>query len=59
MRSVRYITKRGNVTESFAVAKVEGIKETFLLEVNEVPESVKLQMQKHALKAEQKRHEKK
>ena len=59
MRSVRYITKRGNVTESFAVAKAEGIEETFLLEVNEVPENIKLQMKKHALKAEQKRREKK
>ena len=59
MRTVRYITKCGNVTENFAVAKAEGIKETFLLEVNEVPENVKLQMRKHALKAEQKRREKK
>lgn len=59
MRTVRYITKCGNVTENFVVAKAEGIKETFLLEVNEVPENVKLQMREHALKAEQKRRERK
>lgn len=59
MRTVRYITKCGNVTESFAVAKAEGIEETFLLEVNEVPENVKLQMREHALKVKQKRREKK
>ena len=59
MRTVRYITKCGNVTENFSVAKAEGIEETFLFEVNEVPENVKLQMKKHALKAEQKRREKK
>lgn len=59
MRTVRYITNQNNVTENFTVAKAEGIKETFLLEVNEVPENVKLQMQRHALKAEQKRREKK
>ena len=59
MRTVRYITKCGNVTENFSVAKAEGIEETFLLEVNEVPENVKLQMREHALKAEQKRRERK
>lgn len=58
MRTVRYEMKNGKVTENFSVAKVEGIKAVHLLPVDETPESVKLQMRKHALKAEQKRREK-
>ena len=57
MRTVRYETKGGKVTESFAVAKAEGIKAVRLLPVDETLESVKLQMREHALKAEQKRRE--
>lgn len=59
MRTVRYITNQNNVTESFAVAKVEGIKETFLLEVNEVSEENRQKMFARARRAEQKRREKK
>ena len=57
MRTVRYETKGGKVTENFAVAKAEGIKAVHLLPVDETPENVKLQMREHALKAEQKRRE--
>lgn len=58
MRTVRYITKCGNVTENFAVAKAEGIEETFLLEVNEVSEENRQKMFARARRAEQKRREK-
>ena len=58
MRTVRYITKCGNVTESFAVAKAEGIEETFLLEVNEISEEDRQRMFARARLAEQKRREK-
>lgn len=57
MRTVRYEMKNGKVTENFATAKAEGIKAVHLLPVDETPESVKLQMREHALKAEQKRRE--
>lgn len=57
MRTVRYEMKSGKVTESFATAKTEGIKAVHLLPVDETPETVKLQMREHALKAEQKRRE--
>ena len=59
MRTVRYEMKNGKVTENFSVAKAEGIKTVHLLPVDETPENVKLQMRKHALKAEQKRRERK
>ena len=59
MRTVRYEMKNGKVTENFATAKTEGIKVVRLLPVDETPEAVKLQMREHALKAEQKRREKK
>lgn len=59
MRTVRYEMKNGKVTENFSVAKVEGIKAVHLLPVDETPENVRLQMREHALKAEQKRREKK
>ena len=59
MRTVRYEMKNGKVTENFSVAKTEGIKAVHLLPVDETPENIKLQMREHALKAEQKRREKK
>lgn len=59
MRSLRYITKCGNVTENFAVAKNEGIEEIFLLEINEVSEENRQKMFARARRAEQKRREKK
>ena len=58
MRTVRYSTKCGNVTENFAVAKAEGIKETFLLEVNEISEEDRQKMFARARLVEQKRREK-
>jgi len=58
MRTVRYITKCGNVTENFTVAKAEGIKETFLLEVNEISEEDRQKMFARARLVEQKRREK-
>ena len=57
MRTVRYITKCGNVTENFAVAKSEGIKETFLLEIDEISEEDRQRMFARARLAEQKRRE--
>lgn len=59
MRTVRYITKCGNVTENFAVAKAEGIKETFLLEIHEISEEDRQKMFARARLAEQKRRERK
>ena len=59
MRTVRYITKSGNVTENFTVAKAEGIKETFLLEIDEISEEDRQRMFARARRAEQKRRERK
>lgn len=59
MRTVRYITKGGNVTENFAVAKAEGIKETFLIEIYEISEEDRQKMFARARRAEQKRRERK
>lgn len=59
MRTVRYITKSGNVTENFTVAKAEGIKETFLIEIYEISEEDRQKMFARARLAEQKRCEKK
>jgi hypothetical protein len=59
MRTVRYITKGGNVTENFATAKSEGIKETFLIEIDEIAEETRQKMFARARLAEQKRRERK
>lgn len=59
MRTVRYITNQGNVTENFAVAKAEGIKKTFLLEIDEISEEDRQKMFARARLAEQKRRERK
>lgn len=59
MRTVRYITKCGNVTENFATAKAEGIKETFLIEIYEISEEDRQKMFARARLAEQKRRKKK
>lgn len=59
MRAVRYITNQNNVTENFAVAKAEGIKETFLIEIHEISEEDRQKMFARARLAEQKRREKK
>lgn len=59
VRTVRYITSCGNVTENFAVAKAEGIKETFLLEIDEISEGNRQKMFARARRAEQKRRERK
>ena len=59
MRTVRYITKCGNVTENFATAKTEGIIETFLIEISEITEEARQKMFARAKRAEQKRRERK
>lgn len=59
MRTVRYITNQNNVTENFAVAKAEGIKETFLIEIDEITEEARQKMFARARLAEQKRRERK
>lgn len=59
MRTVRYITNQNNVTENFTVAKAEGIKETFLIEIHEISEEDRQKMFARARLAEQKRREKK
>ena len=59
MRTVRYTTNQGNVTENFTVAKAEGIKETFLIEIHEISEEDRQKMFARARLAEQKRREKK
>lgn len=59
MRTVRYITNQYNVTENFTVAKAEGIKETFLLEINEISEKDRQRMFARARLVEQKRRERK
>lgn len=59
MRTVRYITNQNNVTENFAVAKAEGIKKTFLIEIHEISEEDRQKMFARARLAEQKRREKK
>lgn len=59
MRTVRYITKCGNVTENFTVAKAEGIEETFLIEIDEITEEARQKMFARARLAEQKRRERK
>ena len=59
MRTVRYITNQNNVTENFTVAKAEGIKETFLLEIHEISEKDRQKMFARARLAEQKRRERK
>lgn len=59
MRTVRYVTNQNNVTENFAVANAEGIKETFLLEIHEISEENRQKMFARARLAEQKRREKK
>lgn len=58
-RTVRYITKGGNVTENFATAKAEGITETFLIEIDEITEETRQKMFARARRAEQKRRERK
>lgn len=59
MRTVRYITNQNNVTENFAVAKIVGIKETFLLEIDEISKEDRQKMFARARRVEQKRREKK
>ena len=59
MRTVRYSTKGGNVTENFATAKAKGITETFLIEIDEITEETRQRMFARARLAEQKRREKK